>query len=42
MKDMEADVLRGLLAAHSPDEVCKKLGISRVTLWRRKKALALE
>lgn len=42
MKDMEADVLRGLLAAHSPDEVCKKLGISRVTLWRRRKALALE
>lgn len=39
MKEVEAEVLRQLLANHSADEVCNKLGISRVTLWRRKKAL---
>jgi len=42
LKEMEADVLRGLLKAHSTDEICKKLGISRVTLWRKKKALLQE
>ena len=39
IKEMEADVLRDLLREHSPEEVCKMLGISRVTLWRKKKAL---
>ncbi|MDR3412621.1 MAG: sigma 54-interacting transcriptional regulator [Formivibrio sp.] len=39
IKEMEADLLRNLLNEHSIDDVCKKLGISRVTLWRKKKAL---
>ncbi len=41
VKEMEADVLRDLLREFSTDEVCKRLGISRVTLWRKKKALLL-
>lgn len=39
MREMEAGVLRDMLEAHSADEVCRMLGISRVTLWRKKKAL---
>lgn len=39
IREMEADVLKSLLKEHSPDEVCRMLGISRVTLWRKKKAL---
>ena len=39
IKEMEAEILRDLLNQYSIDEVCKKLGISRVTLWRKKKAL---
>lgn len=35
LKQMESAIVRGLLAKHSPDEVCTRLGISRVTLWRK-------
>lgn len=37
LKDMEADIVRQLLSRYSPDEVCKQLGISKVTLWRKSK-----
>ena len=39
MKQLEASALRKLLEQYPADEVCRKLGISRVTLWRRKNAL---
>lgn len=39
LKDMEADIVRQLLARYSPEEVCKQLGISKVTLWRKSKPL---
>lgn len=42
VKEMETDMLRDLLDTHSADEICKMLGISRVTLWRKKKALLQE
>lgn len=38
LKALEADVLGDLLREHSADEVCGILCISRVTLWRKKKA----
>lgn len=37
LKDMEADIVRQLLARYTPEEVCKQLGISKVTLWRKSK-----
>ena len=37
LKEMEADIIRSLLAKYPPEEVCKRLGISRVTLWRKQK-----
>ncbi|MGC3963466.1 MAG: sigma 54-interacting transcriptional regulator [Rhodocyclaceae bacterium] len=40
LKQMEGHIIRGLLARHSQDEVCRRLGISRVTLWRKLKAQA--
>jgi transcriptional regulator with PAS, ATPase and Fis domain len=40
LKEMEGHIIRGLLARHGPDEVCRRLGVSRVTLWRKLKAQA--
>lgn len=37
-KDMEGYVLQCLLNTMTPEEVCVKMGISRVTLWRKIKA----
>lgn len=37
LKDMEAGVIQQLLSRYSPEEVCRRLGISRVTLWRKMK-----
>lgn len=34
-KDMEKEILAQLMEKHTPEEVCAKLGISRVTLWRK-------
>lgn len=41
LKQMELDIIRQLLARHTPDEVSKRLGISRVTLWRKMKSMAI-
>ncbi|SDF33515.1 sigma 54-interacting transcriptional regulator [Sporolituus thermophilus] len=38
LKQMESEIIRQLLARYGPDEVCAKLGISKVTLWRKTKA----
>jgi transcriptional regulator with PAS, ATPase and Fis domain len=35
LKDMELQIVRCLLSRLSADEVCARLGISRVTLWRK-------
>jgi transcriptional regulator with PAS, ATPase and Fis domain len=40
LKEMEGHIIQGLLARHTPDEVCRRLGVSRVTLWRKLKAHA--
>jgi transcriptional regulator with PAS, ATPase and Fis domain len=40
LKQMESVIVRQLLARHSPEEVCARLGISRVTLWRKTKNFA--
>lgn len=39
LKEMEAEIIKCLLAKHTPEQVCRQLGISRVTLWRKSKAL---
>ncbi len=39
LKQMEAAIVKALLAKHTPDEVCRQLGISRVTLWRKTKEM---
>ena len=41
LKQMELDIIRQLLTRHTPDEVCQRLGISRVTLWRKMKSMSL-
>ena len=41
LKQMELEIIRTLLAKHSADEVCSRLGISRVTLWRKMKNMPL-
>ena len=41
LKQMESEIIRNLLAKHPPEEVCARLGISRVTLWRKMKNLAI-
>ena len=33
------EIIRNLLSKHPADEVCARLGISRVTLWRKMKHL---
>ena len=35
LKEVEQEVIQQMLECFSPDEVCAKLGISRVTLWRK-------
>ncbi len=35
LKDMEKDIIKQLLTQYSPDDVCRMLKISRVTLWRK-------
>lgn len=37
LKEMEREILRHLLKEHTAEEVCAKMGISRVTLWRKTK-----
>jgi PAS domain S-box-containing protein len=37
LKQMESEIIRNLLSKHTSDEVCTRLGISRVTLWRKMK-----
>jgi len=37
LKEMESEIIKQLLSRYSPDEICKQLGISRVTLWRKSK-----
>ena len=39
LKEMEAEIIRKLLARHSAEAVCERLGISRVTLWRKMKRI---
>ncbi|WP_319243493.1 sigma 54-interacting transcriptional regulator [uncultured Propionivibrio sp.] len=41
LKEMESEILRHLLARNPADTVCQRLGISRVTLWRKMQALAM-
>ena len=41
LKQMEAEIIRSLLAKHPADEVCARLGISRVTLWRKMKNMTI-
>ena len=36
---MESEIIRNLVSKHPADEVCARLGISRVTLWRKMKHL---
>jgi transcriptional regulator with PAS, ATPase and Fis domain len=40
LKQMESEIIRDLLSKHPPDEVCSRLRISRVTLWRKMKKMA--
>lgn len=35
LKDMEIEILKQMLKRYGPEEVCRKLNISRVTLWRK-------
>ena len=41
LKKMESEIIRTLLSRHLPDEVCARLGISRVTLWRKMKNMVV-
>ncbi len=41
LKAMQLDIVRQMLQRHPPDEVCRRLGISRVTLWRKMREQAL-
>ena len=42
LKQMESEIIRNLLAKHPAEEVCSRLGISRVTLWRKMKHMTIE
>lgn len=37
LKQMEAEIIQQLLTRWTPDEVCRRLNISKVTLWRKTK-----
>lgn len=37
LKDMESAIVRQLLTRYDAEEVCQRLGISKVTLWRKTK-----
>jgi transcriptional regulator with PAS, ATPase and Fis domain len=37
LKEIEREIIRHLLKAYTAEEVCAKMGISRVTLWRKTK-----
>ena len=37
LKKAEQEIIQQMLRQYSPEEVCTKLGISRVTLWRKSK-----
>lgn len=41
LKQMESEIIRQLLSKHPADTVCSRLGISRVTLWRKMKAISM-
>jgi len=41
LKQMESEIIRNLLARHSAEDVCARLGISRVTLWRKMKKMSM-
>ena len=41
LKQMESEIIRNLLAKQSAEAVCSRLGISRVTLWRKMQAMAI-
>jgi transcriptional regulator with PAS, ATPase and Fis domain len=41
LKQMESEIIRVLLAKHSADNLCTRLGISRVTLWRKMKNMSI-
>ncbi len=41
LKQMESEIIRKLLTKYPADEVCSRLGISRVTLWRKMKNMTL-
>ena len=41
LKQMETEIIRNLLSKHPADTVCSRLGISRVTLWRKMKNMTI-
>lgn len=41
LKQMESEIIRNLLSKHPAETVCSRLGISRVTLWRKMKAMSM-
>ena len=41
LKQMESEIMAKLLAKYSADDVCQRLKISRVTLWRKMKNLGV-
>ena len=35
LKQLESHFIKHMMARYTPEEVCSRLGISRVTLWRK-------